>query len=151
MKRISSEVETQQVKPNKILKINNRKINIKQLEEMLSNKPPLKPKVSSLKPKAQLTLRDRMLTQLRSSRFRFINEILYTNDSSQSKHYFKTDPDAFMAYHEGYKQQLEQWVINPLDVIISSIKKLFVYSALPLKKNVSLNPNILVITGQKTM
>ncbi|TGZ55338.1 uncharacterized protein [Temnothorax longispinosus] len=118
MKQISAEVGAQQVKPDKIVKLNKHKINIKQLEEMLTGKLQPKPKVT------QLPLRDRMITQLRASRFRFINEILYSNDSSQSKHYFKTDPDAFMAYHAGYKQQLEQWAVNPLDVIISSIKKL---------------------------
>lgn len=128
MKRISSEVEAQQVKLDKILELNKHKINIKKLEEMLANKSQPKPKVT------KLTLRDRMMAQLRASRFRFINEILYNNDSSQSKHYFKTDPDAFMAYHAGYKQQLEQWAVNPLDIIISSIKKLFVYSALFLKE-----------------
>ncbi|XP_077272176.1 uncharacterized protein LOC143902865 [Temnothorax americanus] len=118
MKQISAEVGARQVKPDKIVKLNKHKINIKQLEEMLTGKLRPKPKVT------QLPLRDRMITQLRASRFRFINEILYSNDSSQSKNYFKTDPDAFMAYHAGYKQQLEQWAVNPLDVIISSIKKL---------------------------
>lgn len=127
IKRISVEVKAQQVTTSdKPLKLNKRKIKIKQLEEKLVNKP--KPKVT------QLTLRDRMMAQLRASRFRFINEILYTNNSLQSKHYFKTDPDSFMAYHAGYKMQLEQWPVNPLDVIITSIKKLFVYSTLSLKE-----------------
>lgn len=120
-KRMSSKVEAQQVQSDGILKLNRHKINIKQLKEMLANKSQLKQKV------AQLSLRDRMIRQLKASRFRFINEILYTNESSQSKLYFKTDFDAFMAYHEGYKQQIEQWAINPLDVIIASIKKLLVY------------------------
>lgn len=117
MKRMPTKVEPQS---NKILKLNKHKINIKQLEEMLAKKSQPKQKVT------QLPLRDRMMTQLRASRFRYINEILYSSDSSQSVHYFKEDPDAFMAYHAGYKQQIEQWTVNPLDVIISSIKKLFV-------------------------
>lgn len=117
-KRMSSKVEAQQVQSNGILKLNRHKINIKQLKEMLANKSQLKQKV------AQLSLRDRMIRQLKASRFRFINEILYTNESLQSKLYFKQDSDAFMAYHEGYKQQVEQWAINPLDVMIASIKKL---------------------------
>lgn len=127
IKRTSAKVEAQQMKSDNISKLNKHKINIKQLEKMLPSK-------SQLKSKVQPTLRDRMMTQLRASRFRFINEILYNNNSSQSKHYFKTDPDAFMAYHAGYKQQLEQWAVNPLDVIITSIKKLFVYSTLSLKE-----------------
>lgn len=147
MKCISAEVKPQQIiTPDKILKLNKHKINIKQLEEMLASKSQLKPKVT------QLSLRDRMITQLKASRFRFINEILYTNDSSQSKHYFKTDPDSFMAYHAGYKLQLEQWAVNPLDIIISSIKKLFVYSFL-FKRNL-FKPefyNSVIITGRRTM
>ncbi|KAL0100317.1 hypothetical protein PUN28_019584 [Cardiocondyla obscurior] len=120
MKQVSIETEEQQVNPDQILKINKHKISVTQLKQMLVNKSNFQ-----LKPKAtQLPLRDRMMAQLRASRFRFINEILYNNESSQSKHYFKTDPDAFMAYHTGYNQQLEQWAVNPLDVIISSIKKL---------------------------
>ncbi|XP_028047095.1 ribosomal RNA-processing protein 8 isoform X2 [Monomorium pharaonis] len=114
----STKAEAQQIKPDEVLKLNKHKINIKQLEEMLASKSKSKQKVT------QLTLRDRMMTQLRASRFRFINELLYTNNSSLSKRYFKEDPDSFLAYHAGYKQQLEQWAVNPLDVIISSIKKL---------------------------
>lgn len=129
IKQMSTKAEVQQMTPDKVLKFNKHKIKIKRLEEMLASKS------QTTKQKLpQLTLRDRMIMQLRASRFRFINEILYSNDSSQSKHYFKEDPDAFMAYHAGYKQQLEQWAVNPLDVIISSIKKLFVYYALSLKK-----------------
>jgi len=120
MKQISIKTETQQVESEKTLKLNKHKIKLKRLEKMLVDKPKAKEVVQSL------TLRDRMMAQLRASRFRFINETLYNNESSQSKRYFKEDPDAFKAYHDGYKQQLEQWPVNPLDVIISSIKKMFV-------------------------
>ncbi|XP_011871561.1 PREDICTED: ribosomal RNA-processing protein 8-like [Vollenhovia emeryi] len=118
MKRISAEVESQRVTPDETLQMNRCKINIQKLKEMLARKSQPKPKT------AQLTLRDRMMAQLKASRFRYINEILYDSDSSQSKRYFKTDPDAFVAYHAGYKQQLAQWAVNPLDVVISSIKNL---------------------------
>lgn len=118
MKQISK-TETQQVESEKTLKLNKHKIKLKRLEKILANKP----KAKEVQP---LTLRDRMMAQLRASRFRFINETLYNNESSQSKRYFKEDPDAFKAYHDGYKQQLEQWPVNPLDIIISSIKKMFV-------------------------
>lgn len=102
------------------MKLNKHKIKLKRLEKILADKPKAKEVVQPL------TLRDRMMAQLRASRFRFINETLYNNESSQSKRYFKEDPDAFKAYHDGYKQQLERWPINPLDIIISSIKKMFV-------------------------
>jgi len=147
IKQMSTKVEAQQIKSDKVLKLSKHKINIKILTAMFDKKFQVKQKVT------QLALRDRMIMQLKASRFRFINEILYSNDSLQSKHYFKKDPDAFMAYHEGYKQQIEQWAVNPLDIIISSIKKLFVYYALLFLKKIcaSLNHNVFIITGQWIM
>ncbi|KYQ60370.1 Ribosomal RNA-processing protein 8 [Trachymyrmex zeteki] len=121
---MSTKVETQQIQSD-ILKLNKHKINIKYLKKMLENKLQVTKVTQSTLRDKKLTLRDRMQMQLKASRFRFINETLYNNDSSQSKHYFQKEPDSFMAYHAGYKQQIEQWPINPLDVIISSIKKLY--------------------------
>lgn len=121
LKQLHTKPEVQQVESKKILKFNNHRIKLNRLEQILTNKSQVK---QAAKP---LTLRDKMMMQLRASRFRFINETLYNNSSSQSNRYFKEEPDDFRAYHDGYKQQLEQWPVNPLDVIISSIKKMFVY------------------------
>ncbi|XP_043267738.1 ribosomal RNA-processing protein 8 [Venturia canescens] len=98
-----------------------KNLNVKRLESMLASKE--KSKTSKIMQTPE-TLRERMMTQLRASRFRYLNETLYNNESSESKRFFKEDPDAFAAYHAGYKQQVEQWPLNPLDVIISSISKL---------------------------
>ncbi|XP_053995262.1 ribosomal RNA-processing protein 8 [Hylaeus anthracinus] len=101
---------------------NHNNLNIKRLEEMLAVKQrEVKIEKKNEKP---LSLRERMMTKLKASRFRYLNETLYNGESSESKKYFKDDPDAFRAYHEGYKQQVEQWPLNPLDIIISSIKKM---------------------------
>jgi len=124
VKQISTKVKTQQIQSD-ILKLDKHKINIKYLKKMLENKSQVTKVAQSTLRDKKPTLRDRMQMQLKASRFRFINETLYNNDSLQSKHYFQKDPDSFMAYHAGYKQQIEQWPINPLDVIISSIKKLY--------------------------
>ncbi|KAM7342834.1 ribosomal RNA-processing protein 8 [Cochliomyia hominivorax] len=62
--------------------------------------------------------------QLMGGRFRFINEQLYTMNSKKAENLFKQDPDAFKAYHEGYRHQVEKWPLNPLDRIIKMIKKL---------------------------
>ncbi|KAH0562759.1 hypothetical protein KQX54_001160, partial [Cotesia glomerata] len=70
------------------------------------------------------TLRERIISQLRASRFRFLNDTLYNNDSSESRKMFKEDPSAFKAYHKGYQYQVEQWSLNPLDVIINAVKKM---------------------------
>lgn len=124
MKRTSDKRETRLIKSEKMIKLNNRKVKIRRLEEMLASKAQTKHVTQKIEKEQVLTLRDRMMALLKPSRFRFINETLYNNDSSQSKQYFKEDPDAFKAYHDGYKHQLEQWPVNPLDVIISSIIKM---------------------------
>ena len=74
-----------------------------------------------------LNLRERMLSQLKSSRFRYLNEQMYNSVSHDLQEFFKKDPDSFYAYHEGYNQQVNQWPIKPLDVIIKSIKKMYDY------------------------
>lgn len=123
MKQMSGKAKMQQMKFNEILKLNKQKIKIKELEELLARK--LQKKKTS---------RDKMIIQSQVSKFRLINEMLYNNSSSQSKRYFKEDPDAFKAYHAGYNWQLSQWMTNPLDVIISSIMELLVYYTLFLNK-----------------
>lgn len=102
-----------------------KSLNVQRIEKLLALK---EKRVNGKKNivKEPETLRERMMAQLRASRFRFLNETLYNNESSESKKYFKEDPDAFTAYHNGYRQQVEQWPVNPLDVVISAIKKMFV-------------------------
>ncbi|XP_023294493.2 ribosomal RNA-processing protein 8 [Lucilia cuprina] len=62
--------------------------------------------------------------QLMGGRFRFLNEQLYTMNSKKAENLFKQDPEAFKAYHDGYRHQVEKWPLNPLDRIIKMIKKL---------------------------
>lgn len=97
----------------------NNQINLNRIEKMLLLK-----KTKKSQDHEPGTLRERMMTQLRASRFRYLNETLYNNESSESRKMFKEDPDAFNAYHTGYRQQVEQWPLNPLDIIIASIKKM---------------------------
>jgi ribosomal RNA-processing protein 8 len=118
-------MKTQKAKFKKGLKVNKHKIKLKRLKELLNNQSQEKQSKYKMTKGQSLTLRDKMMMHLRASRFRFINETLYNSESTQSRQYFKEDPDAFKAYHDGYKQQLEQWPINPLDIIISSIKKMY--------------------------
>ncbi|XP_046823875.1 ribosomal RNA-processing protein 8 [Vespa crabro] len=98
------------------------KVNIQLLREMLATKEKSEKKPKKIK--ETLPLRERMMLKLKASRFRYLNETLYNNTSTQSKKYFKEDPDSFIAYHDGYKQQVAQWPLNPLDVIIASIKNM---------------------------
>lgn len=74
--------------------------------------------------KPVLSLRQKMMEKLKAARFRFLNEQIYTANSKEAQKIFQSDPEAFKAYHEGYRQQVKNWPLNPLDYIIRSIKKM---------------------------
>lgn len=67
---------------------------------------------------------DKLRESLKGSRFRYINELLYTNDSNEAQKIFEQDQTAFSAYHEGYRHQISQWPMNPLDRMIKQINKM---------------------------
>ncbi|XP_017776102.1 PREDICTED: ribosomal RNA-processing protein 8 [Nicrophorus vespilloides] len=81
-------------------------------------------KLAGKRKMAKLPLRERMMEKLKAARFRYLNEQIYTTDGSEAKAMFQSDPAAFKAYHEGFSQQVNRWPINPVDVIIESIKKM---------------------------
>ncbi|XP_072390956.1 uncharacterized protein [Diabrotica undecimpunctata] len=70
------------------------------------------------------TLRQKMMEKLKAARFRFINEQIYTADSKEAQQIFQSDPQAFNAYHDGYRKQVKTWPLNPLDIIVNTIKKM---------------------------
>lgn len=49
---------------------------------------------------------------------------MYKQTGEDSMKAFKEDGTSFEAYHEGYRQQVTQWPMNPLDRIIKNIKRL---------------------------
>lgn len=69
-------------------------------------------------------MKNNLQDKLKGSRFRYINEQLYTSTGEKAVKLFKDDPTAFNAYHEGYRLQVESWPMNPLDKIIKSFKKM---------------------------
>lgn len=68
-------------------------------------------------------LQEAMQKKLAGGRFRMINEDLYTKESEKSFEQFTADPSLFTVYHHGYREQVEKWPVNPLDVIISWLSK----------------------------
>ncbi|KAM9963823.1 hypothetical protein ACTFIW_007079 [Dictyostelium discoideum] len=83
---------------------------------------------SSSKSKSLKTtdLQNEMSEKLKGSRFRWLNETLYTTHSKEAFKEFSEDRSLFDQYHSGFKSQVETWPINPLDLIIddlSSIKQ----------------------------
>lgn len=69
------------------------------------------------------SLREKMMKKLQASHFRYINEQLYNSKSEESKTFFQNNIATFEAYHEGYRQQVSKWPLNPLSVIINALKK----------------------------
>ncbi|VDP28728.1 unnamed protein product [Soboliphyme baturini] len=65
-----------------------------------------------------------MLEKLKGSQFRFINEKLYSCSSQEAQEWFGSDKNLCAAYHEGYRIQVSKWPIDPLDLIITDIKKM---------------------------
>jgi len=109
---------------------NNRKrkhaeVNINKNEESgetVKNKKKLKH--SAPKESGSDSYADQLRENLKGSRFRFLNEQMYKQSSKESVDLYKEDKEAFKAYHEGYRHQVEKWPMNPLDRIIKNMKKL---------------------------
>ena len=64
----------------------------------------------------------KMNKKLEGGHFRWINEKLYTTDSSVAEEMFRKQPNLFDVYHKGFESQVEQWPENPIDVIIEYVK-----------------------------
>lgn len=61
--------------------------------------------------------------RLSGSRFRILNEELYTTTSSTAFEKFQSNPDLFDQYHEGFRHQVEQWPSNPVEEMFNWLCK----------------------------
>ncbi|KAJ9165327.1 Ribosomal RNA-processing protein 8 [Coniochaeta hoffmannii] len=77
---------------------------------------PPKPAAPKLTP-LQAAMREKLI----SARFRHLNETLYTRPSAEAFDLFKTSPDMFVEYHEGFRRQVAVWPENPIDGYIADI------------------------------
>lgn len=86
-------------------------------------KTPTSPKlqISIPKPSQMSTLQKAFLERLTSSRFRELNEELYTQSSQHSYEQFTKHPELFDQYHVGFRKQVQEWPLNPVDVIYKKI------------------------------
>ena len=74
-------------------------------------------------PARKLTpLQQKMMAKLAGSRFRWINEQLYTITSEDALALIKEQPELFDEYHEGFRSQVQSWPENPVDVFVDQIK-----------------------------
>lgn len=89
-------------------------------DESRFNKKPrseIPPEVSNgIDPSKLTPLQRKMLNKLSGSRFRWINEQLYTTDSSRALEMMKKQPELYEEYHRGFASQVESWPENPVDV-----------------------------------
>lgn len=73
--------------------------------------------------KAKLTpLQQKMMAKLSGSRFRWINEQLYTTSSETALSLVKSQPELFDEYHQGFRSQVQLWPENPVDVFVEQLK-----------------------------
>lgn len=66
----------------------------------------------------QSALQKSFLARLSGSRFRELNEELYTTTSQNAFQRFSSKPELYDQYHEGFRTQVEQWPINPVNLIV---------------------------------
>ena len=59
---------------------------------------------------------------MEGARFRTLNEKLYSTKGEEAFTDFQDDPNLFEVYHEGFREQVKSWPVNPLDLIIEWIK-----------------------------
>jgi ribosomal RNA-processing protein 8 len=71
---------------------------------------------NSIDPSKLTPLQRKMLSKLSGSRFRWINEQLYTTDSASALEMIKKQPQLYEEYHKGFASQVESWPENPVDV-----------------------------------
>lgn len=73
-------------------------------------------------PNVKLTpLQTAMQQKLISSRFRHLNETLYTTPSQQASSLF-SEPTNYTSYHAGFRAQVAVWPQNPINTFIDDIK-----------------------------
>uniref|UniRef100_A0A131Z2D5 Ribosomal RNA-processing protein 8 n=1 Tax=Rhipicephalus appendiculatus TaxID=34631 RepID=A0A131Z2D5_RHIAP len=69
-------------------------------------------------------VREWALSKIKAAQFRMLNEELYTTASDDAVQSFESDPQSFQVYHEGFEQQVSKWPVNPVDVIIDSLRSM---------------------------
>ncbi|PAV20800.1 ribosomal rna-processing 8 [Pyrrhoderma noxium] len=66
-------------------------------------------------------LQSKMKDRLVGSKFRFINETLYTSNSKDAVELMHNNPQIFEEYHAGFRHQVTSWPSNPVDYYINML------------------------------
>ena len=78
----------------------------------------------SVKSRPASKLFSKMSSHLEGSRFRMINQQLYTSSGADAKRMFDEDPGLFQVYHRGFAAQVAKWPENPIDRVIVYVQSL---------------------------
>ncbi|OQV24661.1 Ribosomal RNA-processing protein 8 [Hypsibius exemplaris] len=81
------------------------------------------PVIPKKKRKAAESYLEQAEKRMKGSRFRVLNERLYTSTGEEAMEFFQEDPDAFVEYHDGYREQFAAWPDKPVIEIINWLKK----------------------------
>lgn len=92
------------------------------LPSSIDNNIKIESKNNNNSAKPSSTLQNKYQQRLLGSRFRILNEELYTNDSTISYERFQNNPQLFHDYHNGFRYQVQDWTINPIDIIVQLIQ-----------------------------
>ena len=65
---------------------------------------------------------DKLESKLKGSKFRWINEQLYTQSGNASLEMIQKDSSLFDIYHQGFREQVTLWPLVPVDVFIKMLK-----------------------------
>ncbi|MCJ1419923.1 25S rRNA (adenine645-N1)-methyltransferase [Xylographa parallela] len=84
--------------------------------------PAPKPQIQPLPSTSLTPLQQAMREKLVSSRFRYLNQTLYTTPSKTSYELFQGNPTFFTEYHEGFRRQVSAWPENPVDGFVRWIR-----------------------------
>lgn len=62
--------------------------------------------------------------RLSGARFRFLNQKLYESSSTEALVHFQHNPEDFVRYHEGFREQTKSWPVNPVNIFIERLRKM---------------------------
>ncbi|EJT41426.1 RRP8-like protein [Saccharomyces kudriavzevii IFO 1802] len=109
--------------PKKVEKSGREETNNKKRKHDESSAPEQRKAKVEQPTRKQLTpLQQKMMAKLTGSRFRWINEQLYTISSEEALKLVKEQPQLFDEYHDGFRSQVQTWPENPVDVFVDQIR-----------------------------
>ena len=80
-------------------------------------------KRTTTKKKQNKSMLQAMREKLQGGKFRWLNEIMYTRNSSEALLMMQETPELYQEYHQGYREQTKQWPERPVDRAIAWLKK----------------------------